>query len=172
MTRGVWRDPERMGGTPCIVNTRIPVSTVVGYLAYAIGNGDPDPVGEVVEAWPVLTPERVVDAVRFAAHAAASSADVTALRRRVQAAEKAARTRIDETKAAGFSLGRGLARWAAKDAERRAAAMADVLEQARALHAESCEAAGCAMCAVLATEIETMGEAMAREIADARERAR
>ncbi|MEI6233637.1 MAG: DUF433 domain-containing protein [Planctomycetota bacterium] len=28
----VWSDPERMGGTPCFYNTRVPVTTLFDYL--------------------------------------------------------------------------------------------------------------------------------------------
>jgi uncharacterized protein (DUF433 family) len=56
-------DPQRMGGVPCIHDTRIPVSTVVSMTADGMS------VKEIVQAHPDLEPEDVREALRFAAEA-------------------------------------------------------------------------------------------------------
>jgi len=53
--------PGRMGGKPCIRNTRVTVGTVVGLVAEGY-----TPT-EVVEAYPYLEPEDVRAALQYAA---------------------------------------------------------------------------------------------------------
>lgn len=146
---GISAAPDVHGGAPCIDGTRIPVELVLRYLADLADNSDPDPWAELIDQYPSLTPESLAAAFRFAAHATERDhiGTIKSLRRRVQAAEKAARARLGEAKRDG-GFGRDLARWAAADAERRASAAAAVLDRARAVHAEQC-AGGCALCAVL-----------------------
>ncbi len=54
-------DPEIMAGVPCIAGTRIPVATVVGMVA------DGMTVETILEAYPQLVVEDVMDALRYAA---------------------------------------------------------------------------------------------------------
>ena len=56
-------DPAKMGGVPCIRGLRIPVATVVGLVADGMS------VDEILEAYPDLEREDVLEALRFAAEA-------------------------------------------------------------------------------------------------------
>jgi uncharacterized protein (DUF433 family) len=56
-------DPARMGGVPCIRDSRIPVATVVGMVA----DGMTTP--EILTAYPDLDAEDVTEALRYAADA-------------------------------------------------------------------------------------------------------
>jgi len=56
-------DPAQMGGVPCIRGLRIPVATVVGLVADGMS------VDEILEAYPDLEREDVLEALRFAAEA-------------------------------------------------------------------------------------------------------
>lgn len=55
--------PGVHGGDPCIRSTRVPVSVIVGSVA------DGDTIQEIVQAYPVLTPQDVQAALRYAAEA-------------------------------------------------------------------------------------------------------
>lgn len=59
----ITADPDRMGGVPCIRDTRIPVATVVGMVADGMSED------EIIAAYPDLTAEDVREALRFAAEA-------------------------------------------------------------------------------------------------------
>ena len=59
----ITSDPARMGGVPCISNTRLTVSTVVGQLA--IGRT----IEEVLSDYPYLERDDVLAAFEFAAAA-------------------------------------------------------------------------------------------------------
>ncbi len=59
----ITADPDRMGGVPCIRDTRIPVATVVGMVADGMTDA------EILDAYPDLTSEDVREALRFAAEA-------------------------------------------------------------------------------------------------------
>jgi uncharacterized protein (DUF433 family) len=52
-----------MGGVPCIRGLRIPVATVVGMVADGTSNA------EIVDAYPDLEAEDVMEALRYAAEA-------------------------------------------------------------------------------------------------------
>jgi uncharacterized protein (DUF433 family) len=54
-------------GEPCIKDTRVPVSVLVGSVA------DGDTPGKIIEAWPELTPDDIKAALKFAAEAVANS---------------------------------------------------------------------------------------------------
>lgn len=56
-------DHRVMAGAPCIRGTRIPVATVVGMVAEGMS------AEEIVNDFPQLTPEDVVEALRYAAAA-------------------------------------------------------------------------------------------------------
>jgi uncharacterized protein (DUF433 family) len=56
-------DPDRMGGTPCIRDLRVPVATVVAMVA------DGMTVEEILADLPYLEREDIVEALRFAAEA-------------------------------------------------------------------------------------------------------
>ena len=56
-------DPAQMGGAPCIRGLRIPVATVVGMLADGMAEA------EILEAFPDLEAEDLVEALRYAAEA-------------------------------------------------------------------------------------------------------
>ena len=59
----ITADPERMGGIPCIRDTRIPVATILGMVADSMGEA------EILDGYPDLTAEDVREALRFAAEA-------------------------------------------------------------------------------------------------------
>jgi len=59
----VTTDPDRMGGVPCIRDTRIPVATVVAMMADGMAER------EILEAHPDLEAEDLRDALRYAAEA-------------------------------------------------------------------------------------------------------
>jgi len=59
----ITADPNQMGGMPCIRGLRIPVATVVGMVADKMTNA------EILEAYPDLQEEDIVEALRFAAEA-------------------------------------------------------------------------------------------------------
>ena len=56
-------DPNKMGGVPIIRNLRMPVATVVAMVA------DGMTVDEIITEFPILEPEDVEAALRFAAEA-------------------------------------------------------------------------------------------------------
>ncbi len=56
-------DPHRMGGVPCIRDTRIPVATVVAMVADGISTK------EILDAYPDLEEEDIREALLFAAEA-------------------------------------------------------------------------------------------------------
>mgnify|MGYP006292258463 FL=1 len=58
----ITADPNKMGGVPCIRGLRIPVSTVVGLVA------DEMSTDEILEAYPDLERDDVVQALRYAAY--------------------------------------------------------------------------------------------------------
>lgn len=57
----ITMDPARMGGKPCIRDTRVTVGTVVGLVAEGY-----TPT-EILESYPYLEPEDVQAALRYAA---------------------------------------------------------------------------------------------------------
>ena len=59
----ITADPDRMGGVPCIRDTRIPVATIVAEVADGMSSQ------EIQDAHPDLTGEDIVEALRFAAEA-------------------------------------------------------------------------------------------------------
>jgi uncharacterized protein (DUF433 family) len=59
----ITADPSRMGGVPCIRDTRIPVATVVGMVADGMSES------EILDAYPDLSAGDVQEALRFAAEA-------------------------------------------------------------------------------------------------------
>ncbi len=56
-------DPHRMGGVPCIRDTRIPVATVVAMVADGMSTR------EILDAYPDLEEEDIREALLFAAEA-------------------------------------------------------------------------------------------------------
>jgi uncharacterized protein (DUF433 family) len=54
---------DQMGGVPCIRGLRIPVATVVGMLADGMA------AEAILEAYPDLEPDDLVEALRYAAEA-------------------------------------------------------------------------------------------------------
>ena len=59
----ITADPARMGGVPCIRDTRIPVATIVAMVADGMGTD------EIIAAHPDLTGEDIAESLRFAAEA-------------------------------------------------------------------------------------------------------
>jgi len=55
--------PDQMGGVPCIRNLRIPVATVVGFVANGMT------AEQIVADYPDLDVDDVTEALRFAAEA-------------------------------------------------------------------------------------------------------
>ena len=58
----ITADPRQMGGVPCIRGLRIPVSTIVGMIADGMSSS------EVLDAYPDLESEDIVQALRYAAY--------------------------------------------------------------------------------------------------------
>jgi uncharacterized protein (DUF433 family) len=56
-------NPAQMGGVPCIRGLRIPVATVVGMVADAMGEA------KILKAYPDLTADDIQEALRYAAEA-------------------------------------------------------------------------------------------------------
>jgi uncharacterized protein (DUF433 family) len=56
-------DPHQMGGVPCIRGLRIPVATVMSMLAECMTEE------EILEAFPDLEQEDILEALRYAAKA-------------------------------------------------------------------------------------------------------
>ena len=59
----ITADPARMGGVPCIRDTRIPVATIVAMIADGMGTD------EILTTHPDLTAEDIAEALHFAAEA-------------------------------------------------------------------------------------------------------
>jgi uncharacterized protein (DUF433 family) len=56
-------NPNQMSGEPCIRNTRIPVATILSMLAQELS------VDTILEYYPDLEKEDIIEALRFAAEA-------------------------------------------------------------------------------------------------------
>ena len=56
-------DPQKMGGVPCLRGLRIPVATVVAMIADGVTEA------EILAAYPDLTWDDIVEALRYAAEA-------------------------------------------------------------------------------------------------------
>ena len=48
----VWSDPARMGGIPCFIGTRVPIRTLLEYLAAG------SPLDEFLDDFPTISRER------------------------------------------------------------------------------------------------------------------
>ncbi len=59
----ITADPDRMGGAPCLRDTRIPVATVVAMVADGMSET------EIIAAHPDLVAEDIREALHFAAEA-------------------------------------------------------------------------------------------------------
>lgn len=75
MTATTWReriviDPSIHHGVPCIKGTRAPVSVLVGSIA------DGDSIADLLGAYPQLTEEDIHAALKFAAEAVSSVANL------------------------------------------------------------------------------------------------
>ena len=58
----ITADPHQMGGVPCIRGLRIPVSTIVGMIADGMSSS------EILDAYPDLESDDIVQALRYAAY--------------------------------------------------------------------------------------------------------
>lgn len=58
----ITADPDKMGGVPCVRGLRIPVSTIVGMVADGMSTS------EIVDAYPDLEKDDVVQALRYEAY--------------------------------------------------------------------------------------------------------
>ncbi len=56
-------DHDQMNGIPCVRNLRIPISTVVDMLADGMTEK------EILEAYPDLEPQDIIESLKFAAEA-------------------------------------------------------------------------------------------------------
>ena len=54
-------DPNIMGGKPCLKNTRVTVSTIVGLIAEGYSKND------ILKAYPYLESEDITEALKYAA---------------------------------------------------------------------------------------------------------
>ncbi len=54
-------DPNIMGGKPCLRNTRVTVSTIVGLIAEGYSKND------ILKAYPYLESEDITEALKYAA---------------------------------------------------------------------------------------------------------
>ena len=59
----ITTNPNQMGGMPCLRGLRIPAATVVGMVADGMTNA------EILDAYPDLEEEDIVEALRYAAEA-------------------------------------------------------------------------------------------------------
>lgn len=57
----ITRDPEVMGGKPCVRGMRVTVGTILGLLAS--GHGE----AEILEAYPYLEPDDIRESLGYAA---------------------------------------------------------------------------------------------------------
>ncbi len=55
----VWRDPERMSGTPCFTGTRVPVESLFDYLEAG------DTLADFLDSFPGVTREQALGALRL-----------------------------------------------------------------------------------------------------------
>lgn len=55
----VWRDPERLSGTPCFTGTRVPIKTLFDYIEAG------DSIYDFLNAFPGVTQDQVVGALRL-----------------------------------------------------------------------------------------------------------
>ena len=62
MFERITADPRQMGGVPCIRGLRIPVSTIVGMIADGMSSS------EILDAYPDLESDDIVQALRYAAY--------------------------------------------------------------------------------------------------------
>jgi len=58
----ITADPRQMGGVPSIRGLRIPVSTIVGMIADGMSSS------EILDAYPDLESDDIVQALRYAAY--------------------------------------------------------------------------------------------------------
>lgn len=56
----IWIDPERQGGEPCFINTRVPIKILFDYLAGG------DPIEEFLEGFPPITREQAEKVLELA----------------------------------------------------------------------------------------------------------
>lgn len=56
----IWIDPERQGGEPCFIHTRIPIKILFDYLAGG------DPLEEFLEGFPPVTREQAEKVLELA----------------------------------------------------------------------------------------------------------
>ena len=56
----IWIDPERQGGEPCFINTRVPIKILFDYLAGG------DPLEEFLEGFPPVTREQAEKVLELA----------------------------------------------------------------------------------------------------------
>lgn len=56
----IWIDPERQGGEPCFINTRVPIKILFDYLAGG------DPLDEFLEGFPPVTREQAEKVLELA----------------------------------------------------------------------------------------------------------
>lgn len=56
----IWIDPERQGGEPCFINTRVPIKILFDYLAGG------DPLEEFLEGFPPITREQAEKVLELA----------------------------------------------------------------------------------------------------------
>ena len=56
----IWSDPERLGGVPCFLNTRVPVDALFANLEDGVG------LGEFLEAYEGVKREHALAVLEFA----------------------------------------------------------------------------------------------------------
>ena len=55
----VWRDPDRLGGTPCFAGTRVPVVTLFDYLESG------DSLDDFLDEFPGVSRDQAIGALRI-----------------------------------------------------------------------------------------------------------
>lgn len=63
----VWTDPERLGGAPCFLNTRVPVDALFANLEDGVG------LNEFLEAFPGVPREHALAVLEYARPSAQST---------------------------------------------------------------------------------------------------
>ena len=71
VAEGVNVNPERQGGQPCIVGTRIPTSSIKSFAREGYS------VSAIIREYPSLTPAQIADALAFEARPSAERRELS-----------------------------------------------------------------------------------------------
>ena len=60
LDEAIWVSPQRMSGTPCFRNTRVPVQSLIDFLEGG------ETIGDFLELYPAITRQQVLTVLDFA----------------------------------------------------------------------------------------------------------